>query len=172
MTKIDFESFEQKRLALILDLESGGLDKSAFLERSFALFEGSLYAEPDAIRSVEEGIFYYFYFNTMAKSYMRRSKAEDGARKAYISNEYYRIKEEILFKLLALFADEELSAYYVKTDSVKLRNNLVEILVKNREKLIFHTLNPKTISLLRRRRLLEEGVRRSGIESYINKKYY
>ncbi len=170
--QINYSVFEHKRLALIHELEAGTINKTEFLSRSYELFDGALYSEPDIISSIEQGVFYYFYFNTMAKTYMTRSKGDSTGKNAYISNEYYQIKENVLISLIKLFKDEELSSYYVKTDSVKLKNNLVEILVKTREKLIFHTLNPKTIGILKRRGLLEPRLQNSAIESYINKKYY
>ncbi len=172
MMHVDYAAFEQKRLELICALEAGKLDKAEFLSKSYALFEGAIYAEPDVITSIEQGMFYYFYFNTMAKSYMKRSKGDSTGKNAYISNEYYQIKENVLISLIGLFSNEELFSYYVKTDSIKLKNNLVEIVVKSREKLIFHTLNPKTISVLKRRGLLEPRLQDSAIHSYINKKYY
>lgn len=172
MAAIDFDAFEQKRLDLISSLEAGHLDKGGFLLKSFALFEGTLYAEPDRIQSVNQGVFYYFYFNTMAKNHMKKSEKGSLSEQTHISNEYYRIKEGVLFQLLQLFADEELEAYYVRTDSVKLRNKLVEIYVKSREKLIFHTLSPKTVASLKRRSILTETMCESAIVSYINKKYY
>ncbi len=172
MAIIDYKNFEKVRIDLISELESGRLDKAEFLSKSLEIFGGKIYAEPDIVSSVEEGVFYYFYFNTMAKSYMKKSKNDSSGKNAYISNEYYQIKEDVLVKLIGLFEDEELSSYYVNTDSVKLKNNLVEIYVKSREKLIFHTLNPKTIGILKRRGLLEPRPKESLIESYINKKYY
>ncbi len=172
MMCMDYSSFENKRLELIYALEAGTIDKTEFLSRSYQLFEGAIYSEPDVITSIEQGVFYYFYFNTMAKTYMKRSRIDSTGKSAYISNEYYQIKESVLISLIGLFNDEELSTYYVKTDSVKLKNKLVEIVVKSREKLIFHTLNPKTISVLKRRGLLEPRLQNSAISSYINKKYY
>ncbi len=167
-----YTSFEKKRIELIHALEAGKIDKAEFLSASYNLFDGQVYSEPDLITSIEQGVFYYFYFNTMAKSYMKRSKSDSTGKNAYISNEYYQIKENVLISLIGLFNDDELSCYYVNTDSVKLKNRLVEIVVKTREKLIFHTLNPKTISVLKRRGLLEPRLQNSAIDSYINKKYY
>ncbi len=97
MSVIDFKDFEEKRLILINLLESGKIDKNEFLSRSFDIFDGKNYSEPDRINSVEEGVFYYFYFNTLAKTYMKNSKGIS-KDKAYISNEYYKIKEEVLLQ--------------------------------------------------------------------------
>ncbi len=172
MYNIDYETFEKKRVSLISILEKGLIDKAEFLSKSFELFEGKMYTEPDFIKSIEEGVFYYFYFNTLAKMYMKKTKSNKSNNNAYISNEYYRIKEEILLKLIKLFSDDEILAYYVHTNSVKLTKKLVEIYIPSKEKLIFHTINPKTISILKNKNLLSLGLKKSLIESYVNKKYY
>ncbi len=152
-------------------LENGKLDKREFLSKSYEIFDGAIYTEPDKLKTVEEGVFYYFYFNILAKTYMKSSKGVEKDT-AYISNEYYKIKEQVLYELLSLIEDDKIIAYYVKTDSVKLKKNLVEINIPSMEKVIFHTLNPKTISLLKRKKLLNEEIKSSLIDTYINKKYY
>ncbi len=172
MRNIDLKSFESKRLALLTRLESGKIDKPAFLLESMELFDGVMYSEPDKISSVEEGVFYYYYYNTYAKYYMIKNRGELGSLSATISNEYYEIKESVLIKTLELLDDSELDAYYVDTNSLKLKNRLVEIVVPSSEKLIFHTMKPKTIAWLKRKNLLTSEIRKSKINSYVNAKYY
>lgn len=172
MADIDFEKFETARLCLLEQLEAGKIDKREFLKKSHEMFLGLNCREPDKITLVLHGVFYYYYFNTMAKAHMMQSKSFCGCHQATISNEYYEIKESVLRKLITLFKDKELQAYYVNTGSAKLKHKLVELVAPDYEKLVFHTLDCKTIACLKRRGILDTEQRDSLISDYINTKYY
>lgn len=164
--------FEKARLALIEDLEEARIDKALYLRKTLELFQGRQFTEPDCISSLLEGLFYYNYFNTKAKAYMMRAREEDDKSLAGMANEYYEIKEEVFFKLLPFIEKEPFEAYYVEVNSVKLKKRLVEVVLPLMDRVIFHSLSPRTIQYLRRRGHLKDEIRKSKIEAYINTKYY
>lgn len=166
------KEFERARLALIEDLEEERIDKSLYLKKTMELYQGRLYTEPDTIASLLEGLFYYNYFNTKAKSYMMRAREEENKSLLSMANEYYEIKEKVFYKLLPLIEKEKFEAYFVEINSVKLKKRLVEVVLPLMDKVIFHSLSPRTIQYLRRRGHLGDEVRKSKIEDYINTKYY
>lgn len=172
MCNLDLKTFEINRIALLEKLEEGLIDKTRFLKESMDLFKGEVHSEPEIISSVEQGVFYYYYFNTQAKYYMIKNKNNKDKINAAISKEYYDIKENILIKTLELLDEDQIDAYYVNSDSLKLKHCLVEIVIQNKEKLIFHTIKPSTVAWLKRKRLLKTGIKNSKISSYINTKYY
>lgn len=167
-----FTEFEKSRLGLIEALEEKRMDKSLYLKKMTELFQGRRYSEPDRINGLLEGLFYYNYFNTLAKNYMMRAREEDNKALAHMANEYYEIKENVLYKLLPLIELEPFEAYYVEANSIKLKKRLVELVLPKQNKVIFHSLWPKTIRYLERKGYLQEGIRKSKIEDYINTKYY
>lgn len=166
------ENFEKMRLDLITRLENGEISKAEYLEKSFAFFDGRNFSEPDTISNLDDGIFYYYYFNTLAKYCMMRYKSENNSSLATIANEYYEIKENVFSKIICLLKSEDVKAYYVELGSVKLKKRLVEIVLMDREKLIFHTLRADNIRRLKNLGYLGEGIRKSLISDYINTKYY
>lgn len=164
--------FERERLALIHALEEGRIDKSLYLKKTMELFKGRNYSEPDRIDSLLEGLFYYNYFNTRAKNYMMRAREEDNKSYAGMANEYYEMKEEVFYKLLPFIEEEVFEAYFVELNSVKLKKRLVEVVLPDKDKVVFHSLSPRTIRYLKLRGYLSEEIRKSKIEAYINAKYY
>lgn len=167
-----FNEFEKLRLELLSDLENARIDKALYLKKTLDLFSGKQYMEPDSLTSMKEGLFYYYYFNTLAKNYIMRSREEGSHYLQKIADEYYEIKENVLYKLLPLLEKEEFEAYYVEINSVRLKKRLVEVYVSSMDKVIFHSMKPGTINYLKRRGHLGQEVKKSRIETYINSKYY
>ncbi len=178
MNQIDYAAHAERRLALIDDLETGKLDKVAFIEATVALYNDYHIVFPAALQSVEEGLFYYQYYNALAK-YQQIKFRQLVDRDLFSALDYrrastdnYRHKERITKLLLSSFKDEPLRAYFVKVNSQQLRHKLVEIVFTRRAKVILHTLDKSIIALLRRRNCLTDKVVDSLIGDYINQPYY
>lgn len=170
MTREFLENFDKKRLEIIKKLERKEISKIEFLNQNLSLFTGKDYIEPDLISNIDEGAFYYQYFNTMAKC--SKMKSSNKSQQDRISEEFYEIKENILEKILKILDSSDYISYYVEAKSKKLKNNLVEIKLKIKEKIIFHTLRAKTRNYLKYTGNLEQKPRKSLIDNYINNRYY
>ncbi len=172
----NFEKYKQERLKLIDELENGRIDKNQFLNMTYDLFQDVKYVEPDTLKNVDEALYFYQYFNIKAKKMMLDLKNTDKASLDYRIMEssiedYYAAKEEILLKFLKMLKPSDYTAYFVKTNSSKLKNRLVEIDVHILEKVIFHSLATRTHRYLRSIGKLNDEVKLSKIDDYVNTKY-
>ncbi len=178
MNSIDLDMFSKHRLALINELELGQIDKCQYIEATLAFYKDCQIDEPESIDNVDQGLYYYQYYNSLAKSeqikYRELVKVDIFTAIEHRDNSsyYYGLKDNITKKILKLLKKEEVSAYYVKTNSRKLNQKLVEIVLVEREKTVLHTLNKKIIRYLDNRNLLLAGHKFSVIEQYINETYY
>ncbi|MCK8060711.1 MULTISPECIES: DUF6648 family protein [unclassified Fusibacter] len=178
MKPIDFLAHKKKRLDLIHALEAQELDKTSFILSNVDLYEGLDITEPTRVSSVEEGVFYYQYYNTMAKynqmkyREMKETMPQAATEFQKLSDEQYAIKERVSYLLLYIIDAEDIRAYYVKSASSKLKSKLVEIVLIREEKVIMHTLDQRIIASLKSRSILNNSVRPSIIDTYINKPYY
>ncbi len=177
MKTIDFAAHAKRRLQLIEQLESGALDKLQFIELNVALYRDYQIEVPGSIATLDEGLFYYQYFNIMAKYYQMKYKQliEDSIFEAIElrnrSNAYYRDKERITELLLTDLKEEPITAYYVDVNSRRLNNKLVEIVFLEREKVILHSMDKRVIALLKRKNYFKYSRSKSRIDSYINQPY-
>lgn len=175
---MDFEYFRNKRHELIDALERGELKKADFIEAQAALYTEIDLKEPQKIEGTLDGLFYYQYFNTMAKHHQmlyRELKYKDAfvaVEHRTLSDKLYAIKERVTYRLLEAMDFKAVEAYYVQATSKQLRHKLVEIFLVNEEKAILHSLDYHVISALKSRGLLPDQVRPSKIDSYINQRYY
>ena len=86
-------------------------------------------------------------------------------------NYFYRKKDYSTKRILELIDFQNVDAYYIKVRSKFLKNELIEVILKDFDGLILHTRSEQI-----KRRLQEAGVfkddkRRSVIDHYINQKY-
>ncbi len=178
MSAVDLQWHGVQRLNLIAQLESGKIDKETFIRSNVALYNGYDMALPQSLKSVDEGLFYYQYYNAMAKLCQLTFRdlmdvdLFEALEYRSRSSEHYRSKERITAMTLNVVADERIVAYYVQTDSRDLRNKLVEIVFCDRSKVILHSVDNAVIELLKKLNYLERGMRKSLIDDYINKPYY
>jgi hypothetical protein len=178
MELIDFSHYKQKRLALIDDLEKGKCCKIGFIEENIKLYEHLNLPEPKLIHSPLDGIFFYQYYNTLAKHHqktyrdLRDGNALEAAKHRILSEKFYALKEDVTLKLLTAMEFKGVEAYYVKSDSKDLNQKLIEIVLVNEEKAILHSLDDRIVKALKIRGLLLPHLRQSLISSYINKPYY
>lgn len=175
---MDFEFYRQQRNALIDALDSGQLEKTAFIKAHAELYLPLAVKEPRRIEGTLDGLFYYQYYNTLAKHHQmqyRELKYKDpfvavDHRKQ--SERFYAIKERVTYRLLCAVDFQEIEAYYVQAASKQLKHRLVEIVLLNEEKAILHSLDPQVVTALRTRELLDGMVKASVIDTYINQPYY
>ncbi len=178
MKQVNFSAHAERRLALIERLEAGQIDKVAFIEANLALYEGLTISLPAAIESLDAGLFYYQYYNSLAKyqQLQFRKLAENDLFSALdwrkLSHVNYQNKERVTAMLLAGVDAEPIVAYYVKVNSQKLRHKLVEIVFTARDKVILHSMDDAVIAILRRKNYLTGKIANSLIADYINQPYY
>ncbi len=177
MKTIDFAAHAKRRLQLIEQLESGQLDKVQFIELNTQLYNDYIIELPSTISSLEEGLFYYQYYNTMAKYYQIKYKylldenIFDAIEMRNQSSAYYRDKENITKLIISREYNEPITAYYVDVNSQRLKNKLVEIIFLERDKVILHTLDKQVIKILKRKKYFKYNKLKSRIEMYINQPY-
>lgn len=178
MIEIDFEHYRKMRCDLIEALERGEQDKNSFIDANTEMYIHLELKEPKTIVSALDGLFYYQYYNTLAKHHQMRFRdlkykdpfvAVDHRK---LSEKLYAIKENITYRLLGAIDYKDLDAYYVKSDSKQLNRKLIEIVLVNEEKAILHSLDDRIIRSLKAKGLLSTEQRPSLIDSYINKRYY
>lgn len=178
MQTIDLKNYQTKRLSLIDALERGEIDKIDFIIANLNLYESDTLLKPQSIESLASGIYYYQYYNTNAKYHQikyRELKYKDpfvAVEHRKKSDALYKTKEWVTYQLLNSLTDEPVIAYYVKSNSKKLKKKLVEIILPNQQKVILHSLDNKVINLLKRKSLLKKGLKKSQIDNYINQPYY
>ncbi len=176
--QIDFRAHAQKRLQLIEQLECGQLDKATFIAANLALYDGLTITMPVAIEALEVGLFYYQYYNSLAKYQQLkfRELAEDDLFSALdwrrLSTANYQNKERVTAMLLEGVVNQPIVAYYVKVNSQKLRHKLVEIVFTAQQRVILHTVDDSVIAILRRKNYLTGKTANSLIADYINQPYY
>lgn len=172
------EKFTCTRNELIDQLELGILNKSTYLEAQYqALLD--LGAEPfrGKIRSVEEGLFNYQYYNTFAKrerilckaeEYRNPEKSREHRRNA---DRYYDFKDRETKKILEFCGIKNVIAYKILTPAKYLQGKLLEILLPDVKRGILHTADEGIYNLLDRAGVLEEELKVSAIQDYIEADY-
>ena len=170
--------FIEGRNRLIDSLEAGELDKSAYLEAQYqALLELDALPCSGALQSFEEGLFNYQYYNVLAKRERIQSKDEEyrnpeASRKhRNQSDRHYTLKDRETVKILELIKYEHVQAYFIETPARFLNGKLIEIVVENQERAVFHTADEGIINRLVRAGVFAEGIRPSVIQSYIESDY-
>ncbi|PID79442.1 MAG: hypothetical protein CSB19_02315 [Clostridiales bacterium] len=178
MSKLDLKRHSIERLELIAQLESGQIDKATFIELNVSLYSAYDMTVPESFKSVDEGLFYYQYYNALAKQCQLtyRSLIDVDLFEALEyrnqSSAHYRTKERITEMILNAVEDEHITAYYVQTESRELRNKLVEIVFCDREKVILHSVDKTVVKQLKKLNCLISGIQKSRIDDYINQPYY
>ncbi len=174
--KAIFQKYIEKRLELISRLERGEIDKNEFLYLTDSLFDDVNHIEPSVLKDRDEALYFYQYFNVKAKASMmeaKKYKKNSSEYKNYLAfaEEYYELKEDVIFKFLKMLEADEFEAYFVRATSTKLKNRLIEIDVHSMDKVILHSMSTKTLRYLRSIGRFDEEIRVSKIDDYINKPY-
>lgn len=170
-------SFLKHRSKLIDDLDRGILNKEDFTYLN-DLFMKDLSLKPFSnVKKYEEALFNYQFFNLKAKEALEM--AESSKKKGQIKKEkfylnqkdnYYKLKDEAILSLIMICSNEKIKAYPILMKSNSLRGEIFEIVFLDREKCILHTKNKRIKSILDKKKIFDNRLRKSLINSYVNSK--
>ena len=172
---VDF--YVKKRNELIDLLDEKKLTKQEFISRNNVLINSFNLRPFTDIKTVNEGIFNYQYYNLKAKEYNTiANRYKNKKPKKYIESlnkcrNYYLEKDNTILKILELIEYKNVEAYYIDILSYRMRDNLFEIVLKDYEKMIFHTINENIKQHLIANNVFEPIKKKSLIDSYVNKGY-
>lgn len=178
---------DQKRLKLFMEtrnelierLDRKEITKEDFIRKNIQCIEHHGMKPYVKIENIDQGLYNYHYYNLLAKHHNNIAiacrKDRRGRKKQKLEfnrrDNYYRQKDQVIFQILELVDDGEIEAYFIQLDSKRLGNELIEIVLKNYDKAILHSLDRKIYQYLKKRRHFTEGLRRSKIHDYVNKPY-
>lgn len=188
-----FDRFLKHRQSLLIQYKMGDLTKNEFIEENYRYMEGLDIKPFSRIDNVKKAVYNYHYYNVSAKYWQwiaRDPKNSEKERQAYLTeslNLYYQ-KDNATLSLLQLI-DFKAEAYYVRVKSQKLKDKLIEIVIKDpdilleinafysvsglndNDYLILHTKSASVANALRANNILEDDKRKSLTDNYINQKY-
>lgn len=169
------EEFIKNRQNLIKKLDNKELSKIDFIEENYGLIQKLNMKPLLDISSIEEGIYNYQYYNILAKVFKQRAIYSSGKKKEkkyneniQKSNNYYDQKDIQLKKLLEFVNFNEVESYYIKMHSKRLNKNIFEIVLKNVEMAIFHSMNQDILEILKKNNAFTDEIKDSKISEYIN----
>mgnify|MGYP006892961287 CR=1 FL=1 len=170
------EVFFKKRNDLISELSQGKIDKIAFLEKNYELIQNLNMKPLLNISSLEEGMYNYQYYNILAKFFKQKSQLysnNKNKQKKYNenlmkSNNYYAEKDKYLFRMIDFLDKDSSEAYFIDMNSKRLNSSLFEIVVKDVEFAIFHSMNEKILEKLNEKNIFVNETRISKINDYVN----
>ncbi len=175
-----FDRFFANREALIYLFKKGDINKKEFIEEQYAfIIRLDLKPFVRRIDSFEKGIYNYQYYNIMAKYCSMKSKEDKIIEKhPEAAEEYrkksiylYRKKDENTLKLLRFLDYQNVDAYYIKVKSNFLKDRLFEIVLKDYDNTILHSINPGVLEELKRENVFIDKPQKSIIEKYVNERY-
>lgn len=168
-------SFLEQRNHIIEQLDCCSLTKEEFLEENVRLLQVHNMRPYGVIRTFEEGMLNYQYYNTMAKLEQRAhecARTMGRQREAlFHSNKrdnYYCEKDKALLGLLLATAFLDVEAYYITVHSKRLQGQVFEVVIKSREKAVFHSMNKKIRSALCDAGCFQKDCKTSCIDTYVN----
>ena len=170
------EVFFKKRNDLISELSQGKIDKISFLEKNYELIQNLNMKPLLNISSLEEGMYNYQYYNILAKFFNQKSQLYSNNKKKQKkynenlmkSNNYYAEKDKYLFRMIDFLDKDSSEAYFIDMNSKRLNNSLFEIVVKDVEFAIFHSMNEKILEKLYEKNIFVNETRISKIDDYVN----
>jgi hypothetical protein len=188
-----FDEFLKHRQSLLIQYKMGDMTKNEFIEENYRYME-SLGIKPfTKVDNIKKAVYNYHYYNVSAKYLQwiaRNPKNSEKERQAYLTesmNFYYK-KDNATLSLLRLI-DFKAEAYYVQVKSSKLKDKLIEIVIKDPDilheinafysvsgfneydYLILHTKSAFIANALRVNGILRDDKRKSLTDNYINQKY-
>ncbi|MDP3386574.1 MAG: hypothetical protein Q8S24_05025 [Eubacteriales bacterium] len=174
-----FDKFFSNRDSLILQLMNGDITKKEYIENNYKYIVSSGFKPFERIDSVEKGMFNYQYYNMMAKYYSMLAKSEWDKSKHFIyykgyldeSNYYYNEKDKTTFRLLRFLEYKNVEAYFIKMESVKLKDVLYEILLKDFNYAVLHSKSLWVLNALKKENVFEDKIKKSVIDYYVNDIY-
>ncbi|BFT66695.1 hypothetical protein GAI15033_12710 [Parvimonas parva] len=174
--KRQLEIFFKKRNELIQELSDKKIDKITFLEKNYELVQNLNMKPLLNISSLEEGMYNYQYYNILAKFFKQKSTLYSNNKKKLKkyteniqkSNNYYAEKDKHLLKMIDFLDENFTESYFIDMHSKRLNNSLFEIVVKNVEFAIFHSMNEEILKKLKEKNIFIDEIRISKINEYVN----
>lgn len=174
---MSFEVFMAERDILIDQLEEKAITKTTFIEDNYDQFVDGVKPPTTLIKSVEEGIIAYHYYNTKAKKLMMEGN-ECYYRDTYqakqlhdLAHDQYLKKDTVTMALVELMNYSDMEAYFVTLQSEDLHKELFEIVLNNYRRVIFHSKDKRLLNRLRKNHVFSEELQASKIDDYVNTKY-
>lgn len=175
-----FDKFFSNRASLIHQFKKGDISKKEYIEEQYA-FIIRLNLKPFIYRidSFEKGLYNYQYYNVKAKYSSMKSKDKkiiekhpDVVRKYTEDMQYfYRKKDETILKLLRYLDYYNVEAYFIKAKSTALNGRLFEIVLKDYDDTVLHSINTGVLNELREEGVFLEERKKSIIDQYVNERY-
>ena len=170
------ETFFKKRNDLIFELSDGKIDKISFLEKNYELIQNLNMKPLLNISTREEGMYNYQYYNILAKFFKQKSILYSNNKKKQKkynenlmkSNNYYAEKDKYLLRMIDFLDENSTEAYFIDMNSKRLNNSLFEIVVKDVEFAIFHSMNIEILQKLKEKNIFVNEIRISKIDDYVN----
>ena len=177
MKQINIEAMCHQRLVLIDQLERGELCKETFILENHRMLEtcGKVSYE---VSSVDEGIFKYHYFNTMAKKAMLDADAiefrapEQCFRLKELAYAYYTKKDRITLNLLEYVSFNAVKAYHIHMNSRHLEGEIYEIDFFNCDRVVLHSKDKRILHKLKVSGCFVDERMDSKVKAYVNTKIY
>lgn len=177
MQNCKLDKFISYRNGLIDKLETEEINKMQFIRKNYEYISKYNINPYSDIENVSQGILAYQYFNSTAKYLLSKAFEIElkSPRKAYELREdafeNYVYKNNVIKKVLELVNYINVEAFFIKMNSKALEGELFEIILKDYEKLIFHTKDQLILNRLKKNNCFLDEVKESVISEYINKKY-
>ena len=170
--------FENHRDFLIDKLETKEIDKAEFVVENYNFFIQSDLKPYKKISTIEEGLYNYQYYNTLAK-YDKMKAKELKYTDPFVSvdfkkqgDKYYFEKERVTEKLIDLYGNNKIDAYYIQVTSKSLKGKLFEIVFVDLDRVILHSMDRKILRMLKNRKSFHKQIKKSIIDEYINSLYW
>lgn len=170
------EIFFKRRNELIKELSIRKIDKLSFLEKNYELIQNLNMKPLLNISTLEEGMYNYQYYNILAKFFKQKSILYSNNKKKQKkynenlmkSNNYYAEKDKYLLRMIDFLDENSTEAYFIDMNSKRLNNSLFEIVVKDVEFAIFHSMNIEILQKLKEKNIFIDEIRISKINDYVN----
>jgi hypothetical protein len=170
-------AFETHRTFLIGRLEKGEIDKTSFIQMNHEYFEQIDHEPCEDVVSIEQCLYNYQYYNTQAKYAKMQSMllkykdpfvAVDFRKQA---EKIYRIKERVTEKMVEVCKDQKIEAYYITISSKSLKGKIFEIVFKDLDQVILHSMDQRVKKKLIQMNCFDNRMKKSIIDEYINSLY-
>ncbi|ERJ84732.1 hypothetical protein HMPREF1987_00317 [Peptostreptococcaceae bacterium oral taxon 113 str. W5053] len=165
-------NFMEKRKELILRLESKRLNKESFLDENYFLIRRLGLKPYMQLKTREECLLNYQYYNCLAKENLRFSFASENSKKRKLydnkAQNYYNEKDKATKRMVELTDGSDMEAYYIVTSSRRLDNVLFEIYIRSIPFVILHSMNNEIKAILSYKNAFTQEKKKSRIHNYVN----
>lgn len=166
-----------ERDVLIDQLEDKIISKTQYIEENYERFVEGVKPPSTQIKSIDEGIVAYHYYNTKAKKMMMMGN-DCYYRDPYQAKDYhdtahdqYIKKDAVTLAVVELMAYKDMEAYFVTLASEDLHEELFEIVLTAYKRVIFHSKDKRLLNRLKKNGVFSDELRASKIDDYVNTKY-